>query len=413
MIWILFYYNSLPDMPEGCRLFSPEIMHRDFFQCNPTNTGHHAYPKFESLSYDEGCHRREVRAFLKKSDPDKYGIFYTRHTPLSGARKNKVVGYFKVGSRLPGPKVGFRASEAVLLPRAQCKEIGYDKRGVPVSWGRSEYRDEIDKILRELQRKTRDNLAGKYQEETAKVMKKLSTAAGRRQLIKNCEQCSVRSSCYWGRKRNKDLNKLYSQECNVLQRLLKLLSQKRSSRTVFNQYSHGDILNNLQAYLEYFIRHKSSVLFVGEAPGYNGCRLTGIPFTSGAVIANSGHSIFKQLRVKIHLQRVATEPTATMVWDILDKRKIIPILWNAFPFHAHHPGNAESNRKPTAAELDEGKEFLKMVYRLFSPSKLCALGRVGEGVLKDLFPGKDVTYIRHPARGGKRDFIGGMQRILC
>ena len=35
MIWTLFYYNSLPDMPEGCSLFSLKVMHRDFFMCNP------------------------------------------------------------------------------------------------------------------------------------------------------------------------------------------------------------------------------------------------------------------------------------------------------------------------------------------------------------------------------------------
>lgn len=104
MIWILFYYNSLPEMPAECALFSREIMHRDFFKCNPTNTGHHTYPKFETLSYDEGCHPREVKDFLAKNEPDKYVVFYTRHTALSRKTRNKIVGYFKVGRNItPSP----------------------------------------------------------------------------------------------------------------------------------------------------------------------------------------------------------------------------------------------------------------------------------------------------------------------
>ena len=117
MIWILFYYNSLPDVPEGCRLFSNDVMHRDFFKCNPSNTGHYQYPKFETLSYDEGCHRREVNNFLNKNESEKYVVFYTRHTTLSGERRNKIIGYFKVGKIFEKRSRGFLASESILLPR--------------------------------------------------------------------------------------------------------------------------------------------------------------------------------------------------------------------------------------------------------------------------------------------------------
>ncbi|MEN6616864.1 MAG: hypothetical protein ABFD12_09940 [Syntrophorhabdus sp.] len=57
-----------------------------------------------TLSYDEGCHPREVKDFLAKNEPDKYVVFYTRHTALSGKTRNKIVGYFKVGRNItPSP----------------------------------------------------------------------------------------------------------------------------------------------------------------------------------------------------------------------------------------------------------------------------------------------------------------------
>ena len=102
MIWILFYYNSLPDVPKGCRFFTDKVVNRDFFRCNPTNTGHYQYPKFETFSYDDGCHGKEVRNFLKKDDPEKYVLLYTRNK-----QKNRIVGYFKVGKTFVTDKIGF------------------------------------------------------------------------------------------------------------------------------------------------------------------------------------------------------------------------------------------------------------------------------------------------------------------
>jgi len=44
-------------------------------------------------------------------------------------------------------------------------------------------------------------------------------------------------------------------------------------------------------------KNKSKILIVGEAPGYKGCRITGIPFTSGACIRDRNIDIF----VSIHI----------------------------------------------------------------------------------------------------------------
>ena len=213
MEWILFYYNSLPDLPPTCSFFSSQLMHRDFLICNPSNTGHFKYPRFETLSYDVGCHRQEVYRFLKRSDPEKYVIFYTRHTDIIGDRSNKVVGYFKVGKLTKHP-FGFIASHVVLLPKQHSIPILYTGRGVPTSWGNSSIKQTINNILRHLMSKYECDVSSEYQQETKEVMSMLLSRNGQLKMLKTCNQCIYRSSCYWGSKsplaRKKTLRKLYN-----------------------------------------------------------------------------------------------------------------------------------------------------------------------------------------------------------
>lgn len=199
-------------MPKGCLLFSNEVMHRDFFMCNPTNTGHYQYPKFETLSYDTGCHRREVNKFLERNDPDRYVIFYTRHTDYSGNKKNKIIGYFKVGKQFEKPK-GFHASEHVLLAKDGCFEINYHSKGIPVSWGNSSIKNDVNNILKNLKTKQTVSIADKYQKQTQGIMNRLRRASGRKEIIDICEGCGFKGQCYWGKKAKQDkerkLKKLY------------------------------------------------------------------------------------------------------------------------------------------------------------------------------------------------------------
>lgn len=196
----------------------------------------------------------------------------------------------------------------------------------------------------------------------------------------------------------------------MLNRLLTELSQRKSSEAVFNQYQNNCILNNLKAYITYLQQQNSDILLIGEAPGYRGCRLTGIPFTSGEVIQTSNHTIFKSISNEIVLPQIMSENTATILWDFLGDAKAVPILWNAFPFHPHQGGKPETNRKPNFSEIKEGEIYLRIIYDLFKPRKLCSLGRVGESILRELFPESMISYIRHPSHGGKKDFIQGMNK---
>jgi len=197
----------------------------------------------------------------------------------------------------------------------------------------------------------------------------------------------------------------------MLNKLLQSLRERPSSSVVFNQYRDENVLNNLKMYLHYLLKHNNDILFVGEAPGYRGCRLTGIPFTSGAVIRTARHDIFKQIGDQIKLAHVDAEATASVVWEYFDTNRPIPILWNSFPFHPHAEGDQDSNRKPYRAEIEEGKHYLLMLCQIFKPKKLCSLGRVGHDVLSEIFPDNDVIYVRHPARGGKHRFLDGMKTM--
>lgn len=199
-------------MPKGCKLFNPKIQNRDLLMCNPSNTGHYKYPKFEDFSYDTGCHEREVKKFLRHTDPEKYVVFYTRHTDLSSNNINKVVGFFKVGL-INRSKTRFIASEKVLLRKKHQTVINFNSRGVPVSWGDSGIKDFVNKTLDELIISNNIDASIDYQNETINIMNQLRNSYGRKHIIEFCENCSEKSKCYWGcvkkQYKIKRLHKLY------------------------------------------------------------------------------------------------------------------------------------------------------------------------------------------------------------
>jgi hypothetical protein len=199
----------MPDVPEGCQFFSNKVMNRDFFMCNPTNTGHYQYPKFETYSYDDGCHEKEVRNFLAKSDPEKYVVFYTRYN-----QENKVIGYFRVGEKYSeGGKIGFHSCESLLLDKQDCIPIPYKSRGVPVSWGNSSIRLIINDLLVTMKSGIMTDISADYQMETEKIMELMNSSSGKSKAVSICEKCHVKSDCYWGRTKTdlkiNRLNKLY------------------------------------------------------------------------------------------------------------------------------------------------------------------------------------------------------------
>jgi len=200
---------------------------------------------------------------------------------------------------------------------------------------------------------------------------------------------------------------------NRINQFVSKLSTYKGSGTVFNPYEDPKVANNLKAYLSYMLTNDGKdILLVGEAPGHRGCRITGIPFTSGTVINSKKHNIFKEIGKGIHLSKVESENTAKIVWEYLEGKDQFPLFWNSFPFHPHPENLADKNRKPTHDEIQEGIEYLVELKSVFPPKIIGGIGHLGVSCAKQVFPKKEVIYIRHPSYGGEKYFIEGMNKII-
>lgn len=195
-----------------------------------------------------------------------------------------------------------------------------------------------------------------------------------------------------------------------IQQLIDLLRAVASSSTVANPYTSPNCCHNLGAYLTTLRSHGySGHLLVGEAPGYMGCALTGIPFTSEAVLLKRKHSFLDALRPVVKLSGEQGEATASMVWDHLVNCKYVAAMWNVFPFHPHRPDEPKSNRKPTPKEVADAKQYLEAIIRILTPGKIVAVGNTAAEGLRKQFPDLEFQQARHPSNGGKKEFLVGMK----
>jgi uracil-DNA glycosylase len=156
------------------------------------------------------------------------------------------------------------------------------------------------------------------------------------------------------------------------------LAATRIGRT-FNQYAVGPRAPLLRERLVAYLRDRvdARLLLVGEAPGYRGARVSGIPFTSERQLTGDGPS----------------EATATIVQRVLHELHLDRdvLLWNVVPTH---PGTCSSNRRPNGAEVEAGLPFVSSLAR---GRRVIAVGRVAESAL-------EAPYVRHPSRGGAGAF---------
>jgi uracil-DNA glycosylase len=155
----------------------------------------------------------------------------------------------------------------------------------------------------------------------------------------------------------------------------------------FNQYAEGPraplLRERLVRYLE--SRAQAPVVLVGEAPGYRGARVSGIPFTSERQLTGSGPA----------------EATATIVHRVLAELGIEErvLLWNVVPTH---PGTKSSNRRPTRSEIAAGIRF---VHLLATGRRAVAVGRLAQAACRAL-------PVRHPSHGGAQAFRAGLVELL-
>ncbi len=191
---------------------------------------------------------------------------------------------------------------------------------------------------------------------------------------------------------------------------------------LFNQYADTPACNalrraNLRRYLRDMEARQPEALLLFEAPGYRGCRLTGIPVTSRRVLLEGVAPLGLLGRERGYVdvpeagfERVQGEQSATILWRALADLRLAPLIWNSVPFHPQRAGRMLSNRPPRAAELAQGRDYLVEVLSHFRPRVLVAVGRSAEGSLAAL--ALEHHALRHPAHGGSAAFVAGLQ-TLC
>ncbi|MET4591684.1 uracil-DNA glycosylase [Arthrobacter sp. 754] len=172
---------------------------------------------------------------------------------------------------------------------------------------------------------------------------------------------------------------------------------------------------NLEIYLQEMLDRSPKVLLLGEAPGFRGMRITGVPFTNRTMFEGPANSfgLFgpgKGYALPAEAAEAAAEPTATVMWEVLAELRFLPLLWSACPWHTHVPGRPRSNRTPTAAEAALGTPFWQELTELFHIEFVVAVGNVAHRSL--VRTGLDVPKIRHPAHGGRAGFKQGLQELL-
>jgi len=189
-----------------------------------------------------------------------------------------------------------------------------------------------------------------------------------------------------------------------------------STSDLFNQYQdnkneydvpNGNIIRqeNLKRYVESF-KEVPKVVIIGEAPGYRGCRFSGVPFTSEKQLY-SDDFIIEGERSSNLVNRTEpwSEASATIFWDKMRDFHPKFFVWNCIPFHPHKPGDFMSNRPPTDEEIKKyGKILSDILAHIKRPNTIIALGKKAQSSLGNLGFISGVEYVRHPGSGGATIF---------
>ncbi|MDP1594177.1 MAG: uracil-DNA glycosylase [Gallionella sp.] len=155
-------------------------------------------------------------------------------------------------------------------------------------------------------------------------------------------------------------------------------------------------------------------ILAGEAPGYAGCRYSGIAFTSERLLGEGAIPRIPAIQNRLSTRRLPfSEPSATIVWKTLYRLGIAErtILWNALQLHPHRPDNLWSNRTPTPSEISLGVPALRILLEAFPRAKIIAVGKKSEGLLYGMgIP--TAGSVRHPANGGATEFAAGLEALM-
>lgn len=213
-----------------------------------------------------------------------------------------------------------------------------------------------------------------------------------------------------------DLMKSVVAKVNIADSLVALLP-RRPGHGLFNPWTQKSVLDlatdAVAKRMERLRRHFDVIprlVLVGEAAGYQGCRFSGIPFTSERLLGEG--SIPRILRTGRFTSRQLpfSEPSATIIWRTLFELGLAEstVLWNALPLHPFPDGKELGNRTPLRTELTIGLPCLEFLSNHFSGLPVVAVGLQAEKAMRQLGVEPTLT-VRHPANGGATKFATAMR----
>lgn len=202
------------------------------------------------------------------------------------------------------------------------------------------------------------------------------------------------------------------------------LSKEESTTILTNIYSskipQSEVCReNLYNYLKKIKSNNSKVMLIGEAPGYHGCRLSGIAFTceenftediiSGIMGKNLGYKIFSDGDPEKELSASIVWPKLKEWYEVYGS---VPLLWNICPFHPHCEGNEMSNRTPRKKEIERGIKYFLELVDIFDIQHIGCIGKKSFNAIEAMKLNINLKYLRHPSCGGKSKFETGITEYM-
>lgn len=186
-----------------------------------------------------------------------------------------------------------------------------------------------------------------------------------------------------------------------------------------NPYSAAHAAHNLKTFLGSHDPAAWCLLLVGEAPGYRGAAVSGVPLASLSVLTEDWSDPWQAFgpcsgyrEPSDGLPSFRREATATIVWEVLHEVLVdapLPLTWNAVPFHPHG-AREHSNRPLRRTDYATGLAWLERLLVIFPNVRPIAVGRAASNALQQL--GVHHSAVRHPSRGGKLAFRAGLLELL-
>lgn len=170
-------------------------------------------------------------------------------------------------------------------------------------------------------------------------------------------------------------------------------------------------LANLRRYLE--LSAGATTLLVGEAPGWRGATVTGVPFMSvreltarpGLLTGDPEGDGFTTPDHPV----VRWELSASIVQKACRSWGVQPLHWPIYPNHPFSAPDRATNRAPRVPEVRAGAPLAVELVRWMSIRRVVAVGRKAEHALAAF--GVPATAVRHPAQGGAALFAAQMAEL--